>query len=585
MRALDLEAEGRLEFTEQDEDAATYAEKVGPSERRLDPARPAEQLARTVRALTPHVGAYLELRRRQAARGAARPPRRRQRRDRRDASRVGRALARLRPLRAEAGSRAAPRRQADAGRRLPARPPAAAAMSEVSAARALAYAGDPRDVRGRRLHRAAFREAAEEAGLSARDRAQAQRLAYGAVQRRGTSDAAIELLAGRSTRLLDPPVLAGLRLGLYELLFADATPDHAAVDQAVELVKRAGAAHAAGLVNAVLRRAARERAGLVDSLLGDDSTPAAAAVAHSAPLWLAEMWWRELGADVARAAARRLQRACRGERDSRCYRPRSGRGACRAARVGRRGASAGRRMAAGRAGDDRDRRADRRRGAGSVEEGELTPQSRGSAAVVEVLDPQEGEHVLDLCAGPGIKTGQIAARMAIAARSISVELEPVGRAESGRPGAAAGTAQRHRDRGRRGRDGDGARLRPRPARRALLGPRRARLAPRRPLAQVAEDDRAAGRGPARGAAAGGRRALRPGGVLVYATCTISRRENEDQVAALLAASRGGEVPPLEVEDLGERSPGLASPLDPRCLQLRPDRDRTTGFFICRLRAA
>ncbi len=61
VRALDLEAEGRLELTEQNEDGATYAEKVGPSERRLDPARPAEQLARTVRALTPHVGAYLEL--------------------------------------------------------------------------------------------------------------------------------------------------------------------------------------------------------------------------------------------------------------------------------------------------------------------------------------------------------------------------------------------------------------------------------------------------------------------------------------------------------------------------------------------
>ena len=101
----------------------------------------------------------------------------------------------------------------------------------------------------------AFRAGAERLGLAGRERAQAQRLAYGAVQRRGTTDAAIERLAGRSTRLLDPPVLAALRLGLYELLFADGTPDHAAVDQAVELVKGAGAAHASGLVNAVLRRA------------------------------------------------------------------------------------------------------------------------------------------------------------------------------------------------------------------------------------------------------------------------------------------------------------------------------------------
>ena len=77
--------------------------------------------------------------------------------------------------------------------------------------------------------------------------------------------------------------------------------------------------------------------------------------------------------------------------------------------------------------------------------------------------------------------------------------------------------------------------------------------------------------------------LRPGGVLVYSTCTISRRENEDRVAALLAASAAGELPALAREDLGERAPGLASALDPRFLQLRPDRDRTTGFFIARLK--
>jgi methionyl-tRNA formyltransferase len=58
--ALNLEAEGRLEFTEQDADAVTYAEKIDPAERRLDPARPATELAAKVRALAPHIGAYLE---------------------------------------------------------------------------------------------------------------------------------------------------------------------------------------------------------------------------------------------------------------------------------------------------------------------------------------------------------------------------------------------------------------------------------------------------------------------------------------------------------------------------------------------
>ncbi len=58
--ALDLQAEGRLELTEQNEDEATYAAKVDPAERRLDPARPAPELELAVRAMTPHIGAYLE---------------------------------------------------------------------------------------------------------------------------------------------------------------------------------------------------------------------------------------------------------------------------------------------------------------------------------------------------------------------------------------------------------------------------------------------------------------------------------------------------------------------------------------------
>jgi methionyl-tRNA formyltransferase len=61
VRALDLLSAGELAFEEQDESQATYAEKVAPDERHLDPTRPAEELERTVRALTPHIGAHLEL--------------------------------------------------------------------------------------------------------------------------------------------------------------------------------------------------------------------------------------------------------------------------------------------------------------------------------------------------------------------------------------------------------------------------------------------------------------------------------------------------------------------------------------------
>ena len=61
VEALDRLGRGRLDFSEQDEDEATYAEKVSPEERRLDPGRPAAELARTVRALNPHIGTHLEL--------------------------------------------------------------------------------------------------------------------------------------------------------------------------------------------------------------------------------------------------------------------------------------------------------------------------------------------------------------------------------------------------------------------------------------------------------------------------------------------------------------------------------------------
>ena len=208
------------------------------------------------------------------------------------------------------------------------------------------------------------------------------------MQRRGTIDAALDRLVDRPLRQLDPPVLAGLRLGAYELLFADGTPDHAAVDQAVELVKRAGAAHASGFVNAVLRRAARERDALVDSLLGDDSTPETAAVAHSAPLWLAQMWWRELGAEDARS----LLAACN-EPPEHAFRVNTLRTDPDAVLSKLRDAGVEAHAMPGAMGPWRRRRWSSSRGGRAtslpelVAAGELTPQSRGSAAVVELLDP------------------------------------------------------------------------------------------------------------------------------------------------------------------------------------------------------
>ncbi len=412
----------------------------------------------------------------------------------------------------------------------------------------------------------AFREGADERGLAARERAQAQRLAYGAVQRRGTLDAAIDRLADRPLRKLDHPVLAALRLGMYELLFADGTPDHAAVDQAVELAKKAGAAHAAGLVNAVLRRAAREREALLESLIGDDSTPEAAAVAHSAPLWLAQMWWQQLGPEGARS----LLAACN-EPAEIAFRVNTLRTTPTVVLETLHEAGVAARAASGalyapidhikRTGSDWPLAAGEMivvegRTGGIVPElvavGELTPQSRGSAAVVEVLDPQPGEHILDLCAGPGIKTGQIAARMGDRGEVISVESDAqraeevaaqarrlglrsvtVIESDATNPGMAPGFDRVLLD----APCSDLGALASRPDARWRKSPA---TIERLVGVQAELLERA-------------RAALRPGGTLVYSTCTVNRRENEDQVE-------------------GEWQ-----------MQIRPDRDRTTGFYICHSR--
>lgn len=427
-----------------------------------------------------------------------------------------------------------------------------------------------------------FREAADRAGLEGRERAQAQRLAYGGVQRRGTADAAIEKLAERSARLLDPPVIAALRLGLYELLFADATPDHAAVDQAVELVKGAGAAHASGLVNAVLRRAARERTALTSALLDDDSTPEAAAVAHSAPLWLARMWWEELGAESARS----LLAACNepAELALRVNTMRVDRETSLAA-LAAAGIEASAAAAAWPLAAAEQIVVDGRMGAAlpeRVEAGELTPQSRGSAAVVEVLDPQTGEHVLDLCGGPGIKSGQVAARMGDRGEVISIERDPERAAE------VAAQARRLGLRSITVVEADAVDAPMAPGfDRVLVDPPCSDLGAlaSRPDARWRKSPRLIERlAELQGEILlRGLEGLRPGGTLVYSTCSISRREGEARIEALEARAAEGDAPAFSVDDLGALAPGLAAPQDPRCLQLRPDRDRTTGFFICRLR--
>ena len=101
--------------------------------------------------------------------------------------------------------------------------------------------------------------------LDERDRALAERLASGAVQRMRTLDHAIETLGGRRIAKLDPPFHAALRLGTYQLGWLEGVARYAAVNESVELVRRARLERAVPFTNAVLRR--------VEAGLGRCSTP------------------------------------------------------------------------------------------------------------------------------------------------------------------------------------------------------------------------------------------------------------------------------------------------------------------------
>src|SRR5690242_13779457 len=131
------------------------------------------------------------------------------------------------------------------------------ATARIAPARRCAYAVLRRTFEDGAYTDRVLRSEAQALHLDGRDRNLAMRLASGAVQRRATLDHFVEQLAERPATRLDAPVLAALRLGLYELLYLGGAPDRAVVADAVELAKGAGrAGH--GLVNAVLRRAARE---------------------------------------------------------------------------------------------------------------------------------------------------------------------------------------------------------------------------------------------------------------------------------------------------------------------------------------
>jgi 16S rRNA (cytosine967-C5)-methyltransferase len=448
---------------------------------------------------------------------------------------------------------------------MPQTPGTGASCTGASPARACAYAVVRRVFEQQAWADRALRGEAGRRRLDPRDRAFATQLAYGTVQRAATLDHVIAALAGRPVARLDAPVLAALRLGAFQLVFLDRVPAHAAVGESVALAK-ADAPRGAGLVNAVLRRAAREGRALVAAL--PESTPAEAALKHSHPEWIAALWWEALGPEATRALlaagnapAEAVLRANALRTDA----------AALAARLPVPSHPSPELPEALVLEGPFDAFA-----APEWEAGLFMPQSRAAIAVSRLLGPRPGERVLDLCAAPGAKTTHLAALMAGEGAVVAVERHP-GRADALRRTAARMGADRVEV-----RTGDATEPQETEAYdRVLVDP------PCSDLGTLAARPDARWRKAGRPEAladvqarvlAAGAAAVRPGGTLVYSTCTISPGENERIVEAFLSRR-----PDFTADDLGAEAPVWQHPTMPRYLQTLPSRDRTDGFFIARLR--
>ncbi|MFY9688950.1 MAG: 16S rRNA (cytosine(967)-C(5))-methyltransferase RsmB [Candidatus Acidiferrales bacterium] len=414
------------------------------------------------------------------------------------------------------------------------------------------------------------------------DAALATELTLGVLRQRLLLDFLLGLRLERTVDRLDLPVALALRLGAYQLRFLRRIPPSAAVNESVELVKRARKASAAPLVNAVLRRIGEQAKSPVGEFLRADMSHAERlAILHSHPLWMVERWLARI--DEPRVVAL-LDADNRAPRLSCTLSDPAQRQHVFAA-LEQAGLQLGDgvllRDAFGVSGGSASRTAEFRAGRISI-------QDEASQAVPLLLGVRAGDRVLDVCAAPGGKTPSLARAAqerglivasdrhghrlrAMAAQFERLELSnvrlvqldatqnlPFGerfdRILLDAPCSGTGTLARHPE----------IRWRLHPEQITELRALQVRML-RVALAQLA-----------------------PGGRLVYSTCSIEPEENEDVIAEVLRATDGARrVPAAKMSDT--LAPYLVPEISAPELfdhdgqfHTLPGQQRTDGFFAAAL---
>ena len=415
------------------------------------------------------------------------------------------------------------------------------------------------------------------------ERALCTELVYGTLRRQGQIDHVLGAFLRQPMERLPTAVRAALRLGVYQILHLQRVPAHAAVSTSVDLVGRAGAGGLGGVVNGVLRRLLRD---------GPPPLPAdpiaALSVETSHPRWLVSQWRSQYGDARARAL---LDYDNRPAPLTVRVRPGVGREALQA-RWREDGIDAeptplsphGLRLAGGHSVASLP----------GYEEGAFVVQDEAAMLAVEWLGAEPGGRVVDACAGRGTKTLGLLDSVGPEGAVLAVDLHAgkigaLGREARRRGHAVSALAEDGRVERGLGTVTADARTLPK-----LVGPEGAgRIlldAPcsglgvlrRRPELRWRRTEQDADELAAlqRELLAAAIDALRPGGEVLYVTCTTDPREDEAVVAEVLSRRRDASAAPVAPEAAG--MPGVESGAEGTLRLFGPD-SGTDNFFYARVR--
>lgn len=404
-------------------------------------------------------------------------------------------------------------------------------------------------------------------GLDRREAAFAARLTYGVLQNRALLDFYLSRCCDQSFEKLEPFVRDVLRLGAYQILLMDRVPDSAAVSQAVEMVKCHRRQRAAGMVNAVLRRLSREKNGLPAiprENLGDYLS-----LRYSHPRWLVESLLELVGPEEAEAFLRldnepapvSIQRnPLRRDREGFL------------ADWARAGVSLEAHpwmpdcwLLAG-AGDLEEQPA--------FQEGAFQVQDAAAKAAVLAAGPKPGQRVLDVCAAPGGKTFAAAMEMEDRGEIVACDIHPHKLALIEKNGARLGVTCVRTEladgRENRAAWNEAFDLVICDVPCSGLG-----IIRKKPDIRYKDPEKLAGLPRVqRAILENASRYVKPGGALLYATCTILPEENDQVTADFLAGHSDFHKEPFRLPG-GEETDGS--------LTLWPQRLGTDGFYICKMR--